>query len=82
VESRPVIDWTPASIERARARLLYDVSDEATARLREQQATYAAQVAAWGNPARCKTGSTGYLGECIKCGADQGEHSPRCIQKF
>lgn len=55
-------------------KLLYDVSPEAL----ENGRKVAAHIASWGTPARCKTGSTGMMGECLLCGDDQGEHSPRC----
>ncbi len=57
------------NIEAIRARLLYDVSPEALERARKT----AAHIAAWGTPARCQTGSTGMMGECLNCGAIQGE---------
>ena len=66
-------DWTPEQIERARARLEYDVSDEALERGRRERA----HMASWGTPARCKTGQCHPMGDCLLCGAINGEDCRR-----
>jgi len=62
-------DWTPESIERARTRLLYDVSPEALERGRRERE----HLAKLPSGPRCTTGNIGHLGECLFCGAVQGE---------
>jgi hypothetical protein len=62
-------EWTVEQIERARARLLYDVSDEALERCRRAQQ----HDAALGYPMRCKTNIVAANGDCRYCGAINGE---------
>lgn len=64
-----MIDWTPETIKRARARLLRDISPEALEKSRRERE----HIAAWGNPKRCKTGQCAPMGECLFCGAINGE---------
>jgi hypothetical protein len=66
-------DWTPQQIEQARAHILYDVSEEALERRRRERE----QMASWGRPARCETGFTAPMGECLLCGAINGEDCQR-----
>jgi hypothetical protein len=63
------MDWTPEQIERTRARILRDVSPEAVERGRRQRE----RLAALGTRKRCQTNACGPWGECLHCGADNGE---------